>query len=463
MRELKKVAIVGAGFCGTMVAAQLLGKAEGNLEVHLIDRTGQFGKGVAYGTTDPSHLLNVPANRMSAFPAEPDHFRNWLARVPKLIPESEKGAMVFAPRRLYGQYLGDSLGEAKQRAQPGVTFTLHSEEVVGIEPSDSGYQLLFQSEKSLAVDHLVLAVGNFPTGKGSNEFVLDGRVIPTASPWETNPLHQISPDDDLLILGSGLTMVDTVITLKERGHRGTIRVISRHGLFPKTFELPQPFESNLSSEITSSLPAFAKQVRAEAKRAEALGLPWHSVMAALRPKTTQLWKSLMPATRARFLRHMRQYWDVHRHQIAPEVSAKITHWRERGEILFSSGRLKNVTIVDNATEVTIRERGSDVEKTFRVKHLVNCTGLDGHFGRLKHPFIEGLRRQGLIQPDPNGLGLETTAEGFVVNAKGTPAKNLFAIGAMRRGNLWESSAVPELRAHAEDLARTILAELRSPH
>ena len=64
-----------------------------------------MGKGVAYSTTEGVHLLNVPAERMSAISGEPSHFADRY--------EAEGGSRLgFAERRFFANYLGTVLDEA---------------------------------------------------------------------------------------------------------------------------------------------------------------------------------------------------------------------------------------------------------------------------------------------------------------------------------------------------------------
>src|SRR5689334_25025588 len=102
MKSKSSVAIVGGGFSGTILAAQL---ARRGIESILIEGSGRAGKGVAYSTTEPAHLLNVRAEGMSALAGDPGHFARRF--------EAEGGEpRGFAQRRLFGRYLGELLDEA---------------------------------------------------------------------------------------------------------------------------------------------------------------------------------------------------------------------------------------------------------------------------------------------------------------------------------------------------------------
>jgi len=441
---LRRIAVLGAGFSGTMVAVHLLAQTGTPVDVSLVERTGRWARGVAYGTHDPSHLLNVPAAKMSAFTSRPDHFAYWLQERPERLAgrSPTAAAAMFASRMLYGQYLEGLLREAQEHGPTGTRLTEYADEAVGIECAHSGVTVRLASGRCLEADRVVLALGNFPSGAGSV--------------WDQGALEHVRGGDDLLILGSGLTMVDTVITLKERGHTGRIHVISRRGLLPQTFAPIVSCQPALIPDEGQPLLKQVKRLRAEIRSAAAQGTNWQSVFASLRQTTPELWHALPPAERARFLRHLKAHWDTHRHQMSPEIGEKIHSWIARGELSVVAARLVSTCSAGGGFQATIRRRGRQELETIAIRHVINCTGVEGDFRRLAHPLIESLRSQGLIRPDPLGLGFETSAEGRVKDAAGTPSDLLLAIGSVRRGDLWESVAVPELRGQAEQLARIAL-------
>ncbi len=299
---------------------------------------------------------------------------------------------------------------------------------------------------------MVLALGNFPSGPQQS-----GKAITT---WEIDRFKQIGARDPVFIVGSGLTMVDTVLALKERNHSGQIYALSRHGLIPQTFEAATPYPTFLTPPAMKSALFVLRQIRKETEKAMESGSSWQSVIASLRANTSELWRAFPEKERSRFLRHLKSYWDTRRHQMAPEVARRIDLCKEDGSLKVLAGRVLAISGEEGGFRITIRRRGDSENESLWVKHVVDCTGLDGNFAEIKHPLIENLRTQGLIRPNIHGLGIDVTGEGRVINAKGFPSSTLFAIGSLRRGEMWESVAVPELRVQAQELAELLLNDAK---
>ncbi|RZJ33565.1 MAG: FAD-binding protein, partial [Brevundimonas sp.] len=289
---IQHVVIVGGGFSGAMLAARL---AEAGVAATVIDRTGNFGLGVAYSTPFEGHLLNVRSNRMTAVEGRPDDFVTWLtANAPERAdPEG------FAPRRLYGRYVQDRLA-AVETAYPGL-ITRVTGEVAAVE----GGGVRLTDGRIVAGDAVVLATGN-PAPKTASPNETAGRVI--GDPWAPGALDRIEPTDDVLVVGTGLTMVDVVLWLEARGWRGTARTLSRRGLIPRSHRL-RPDTATAPTEILLHAPPSQRLHEARRMAGET---GWRGVMEGLRPITTDLWRQADTATRARLVRHLRPWWDVHR-------------------------------------------------------------------------------------------------------------------------------------------------------
>ena len=320
----RSIAIVGAGFTGSVLAAHLLRGAQTPTSIHLIERAAAIGSGVAYSTPNSRHLLNVRAYNMSAFPDDPRHFLRWL------WARDEGGAIppsghAFVSRACYGAYIQDVLAEARASAPPHVTLNVVHGETVDILPRARGVHLRLSSGASLAADTVALCTGHFPPSPpaaATPEVLGTGRFI--TDPWDLPAVAAIDPDDPVLILGTGLTMVDTVLTLADQGHRGPVVAVSRRGLLPLAHEETRPFKSFLCPDV---MPRTVLDVlialKADVRRARAAGIDWRSAFDALRPYHHRIWRFLPLEERRRFLRHARPFWDVHRHRVAPEVGARI--------------------------------------------------------------------------------------------------------------------------------------------
>jgi uncharacterized NAD(P)/FAD-binding protein YdhS len=264
----------------------------------------------------------------------------------------------------------------------------------------------------------------------------------------------------VLLVGTGLTMVDTVLSLAERNHEGRIHALSRHGLLPhvhrpgvavgRSVEFPQPLR----------IRAILRALRREARSAREVA-DWRGVVDALRPRTASLWRDLPEPERRRFLRHLRSFWDVHRHRMAPGVYETLEQLQRAGLLRVHAARVRSFRLMDGGwVEARVRPRGLAREVTFRVQHVINCTGPDASIAR-GHPLLRGLLEAGLVRADALGLGLATDADGALLDAEGRASGVLFTLGPLRRGDLWESTAIPEIRVQALALARRLLERLAS--
>lgn len=456
IEQLWDVLIVGGGASGTLLAAQLLRNAPSPLRVALLERSPRVGPGLAYSTPSESHLLNVPAGRMSAFPDDPEHFLRWSRRVE---PGTQPGD--FVQRQRYGQYLEAVLREARAAAAPGVGLEIIPGEAVSLSQGEGSARVVLADGSVLEARTVALAVGNaLPADLPVEDGGLYASPRYIRSPWTEGALLRVQPHHPVLLIGTGLTMVDTVLSLAERNHEGRINAISRHGLLPHVHRpgvvagppvsVPEPHR------VRSVLGALRHEARRLSEDAD-----WRGVMDAVRPQTASLWRGLPLPERRRFLRHLRSFWDVHRHRMAPGVHDILQQLQSVGVLRVYAARVRGFQVTDEGWVMArVRPRGTSREATFRVKHVINCTGPDACIGR-GHPLLRGLLEAGLVQADGLALGLATDAEGALLDAGGRASDRLFTLGPLRRGDLWESTAIPEIRGQALALSRRLLAELAS--
>ena len=449
--HLPTIAIVGAGASGTLTAVQLLRRASHPLRVLLFERAPASARGVAYGTTFDDHLLNVRAGSMSGFPDDPPCCVNWLhARGVASAPTD------FVSRRLYGEYLGETLDEAKRAAAEGVKLQVRNDEVVGIGSDSTTIQL--RDGEEIHADRVVLALGNFAPRSLLRNQPSDPRV--QDDPWASSATAQLDPDAAVLLVGTGLTFVDVVLSLLvQRGHRGPIYAVSRRGLLPQVHADVSPYPRTWTDdELVPTARGLLRAVRTEVREAAARGADWRSVVDSLRPATQRAWLRASPAERERFLRHVQPYWDTHRHRIASQVGAVLAGALESGQLRTMAGRL--VSIEPNSegvhVEVALRRGG---QWSAEVARVINCTGPAADLRAAGVWLVSGLLESGLVRQDPLRLGLETAKEGRVVDAHGSPSRTLFAVGPLRKGALWESTAMPEIRVQAAELAELLLREV----
>jgi uncharacterized NAD(P)/FAD-binding protein YdhS/glyoxylase-like metal-dependent hydrolase (beta-lactamase superfamily II) len=462
--EIPVIAIIGAGFSGTLVAVNLLKTSTQPLMIKLIERREQIGMGIAYGTDTNCHLLNVSAGNMTAFPNDSGHFLRWLyynySELSAFLP-NEITASTFIPRKVYGLYIQSILEEALATSPHHVKLERVNDEVIALEKIQTSKseraRIFLRSQGAIAADKVVLAIGNSP-----NTLPQDSDHIRNA--WSSAALEDLDPSDDVLLIGNGLTMVDMVLSLHERQHRGKIYAISRRGLSPQRHQVTKPYAAFLTVEDApkTSLGLW-RCLRAEVKKAVLDGYDWRAVIDSLRPITQQLWQQLPLREQQRFLRHAVPYWDVHRHRIAQQVAEVLDQLLASGQLAIAAGRIQKQQQDENGVTVVIQPRKNKAETqssyTLAVKRVVNCTGVAADYRKSPHPLVESLRSQTLIHPNPIGLGIASAANGALLNGTNKPSNLLYTIGTPRKGDLWETIAVPELRGQAQALAETLLRSL----
>lgn len=441
------VAIIGGGFSGTTLAAQLVRRSGGNVSVVLIERAARLGRGVAYGTPCEEHLLNVPASKMTAFPDDPEHFLRWAGsnHDPNVRPGD------FLPRLVYGRYVESLLKQEIER-HPGQLENVQDEAVSLTRVGDTA-EIGLRSGRTVFADKVVLALGNFPPGDPR----LPGRTPHSqryvSNPWKPSALGDVAQDKSVLLIGSGLTSVDAAITLRRRGFRGTIHILSRRGQLPQTHKATTVWPPFWDGESPRTVRGLLRLIRTQVEAAEKTGSGWRAVVDSLRPFTQEIWRSLSFKERRRFLRHVRPYWDVHRHRVAPVIGDRLASEIQDGQIEVHAGRIKAYAEDVDGVDVSYRDRKSERVQRLRVDRVMNCTGPESDCRKLDDPLLADLVRQELVQPDPLFLGVDVSRDGALIDAHGAASNLLYAIGPIRKGSLWESIAVPELRVQVSELSK----------
>lgn len=459
------IAIIGAGFCGTTLAVHLLRRPPVTpLNVVLINRSGLLARGVAYGTRTASHVLNVPAARMGALPGdEEDGFLQFARR-----QDPKVGGASFVARRTYGDYLETLLTEAAMRASNGCRFRAVVGDVNRIQPlASGGARILLGNGDVVAADKVVLSMGNYapsdpPVAAGQRAFYSSPRYV--GNPWKPDALWVVKPEQPVLLIGTGLTMLDIALDLRERGHQAPIYTLSRRGLMPqphRDLETPPVYDEQLPRRMLARPTArnYLRAVRSAIIVHMRAGGDWRDVIGALRAVTPQLWQALPLPERQRFLRHVRPYWETHRHRCAPDLGRRLQAEIDAGELTVLAGRLMAYDEDAEAVRVQWRRRGSRTLEQLTVGTVINCTGPDTDTRKLRDPLIAGLRDDGLLRPDRLGLGFEVDARYALCDHDGAATPWLHCVGPFLKYRDWEATAVPELREHVAALAEVLHREL----
>jgi uncharacterized NAD(P)/FAD-binding protein YdhS len=444
-RTRTRVAVIGGGASGVLTAINLLVRSDDpGLEVVVHEASGIVGRGVAYGTNDQRHLLNVRARHMSAFPDAPSDLLDWALRTGR-----SSDPQGFLPRADYAIYLQDRLADVADDR-----LRIRAGRVLDVRPSGSGFEIVTERATSSA-DAVVLCHGNQPPRPLATA---DGAVLPdaawhVANPWELARLRTLPADARVVVVGTGLTGIDTAITLLEDGPERHVTLVSRNGLLPK------PHVGQAHTAWVTKVPddavtadAIAAAVAEECRAADERGVGWRAVVDGLRPLTQELWRRLPVAERRRFLDVHARDWEVRRHRMAPEVALRVQSYRYDDRLVVHTGSLHAVEDLGERCRVTTAPGRPPVE----VDAVVNCTGPLADVRRSTDPLLRALVARGTVVPDPLALGIDATVDGAVRGTGGRVVDGLFVVGPPRKGTLWESTAIPEIRAQAAQVASAVV-------
>ena len=444
MEQRRTVAVIGAGFSGLLTALHLVADPLGP-SVRLIERARSFGRGAAYSTGNPDHLLNVRVANMSAYPDDPEHFTRWLA-----THEGWSSHGGFVTRGVYGDYLQDLLRQALEHTAAG-RLLLEQDEAVDVRPAGQGWRVRLALGREIEAQAVVLALGVLrptPPAAATGALLTSPRYI--GDPWD--PAARLEEAaDDVLLTGTGLTMIDAAVTLWRPGRR--FWAISRRGLVPRAHA---PVAANIPELNAAGSP---REILAAVREASGDG-QWRETIDALRPKVRGIWENWSQTQRGSFLRHLRPWWDVHRHRLAPSVARRIGLLIRSRELVVRAGEITGLTPNREGIEVTWRPRGGTLTRRLSVDAVVNCAGLLGDLERAQEPLLQRLLARGHIRPDPCRLGAEVDPTSRLIGADGASKHGLYAVGPLTRGAFWEITSVPDIRTQAAEAAQAIVSGLR---
>lgn len=454
-RPAPVIVVIGGGFSGAMTAANLLRGATGALDIILIEPRPRVGLGVAYSTNDPGHLLNVPCEEMGARPDDVGGFRRWAEQTFGSVPSG-----AFLPRADYGRYIEAELAEAVKHAHPAARLTRRSAEAQRVEHRGDAARVHLSNEAPIDADVVVLALGSGPPRVPTAFQPLLGATDRLAiSPFAPGVLEAIAPDDRVLMLGAGLTMYDLAISLASRNFAGSLLAVSRRGL---SHAVHAPHERPAwAAEWAATLAGsgstreLVRRVREAVERARDEGKDWRGVIDAMRPYHQSIWRNLSMTERGCFFRHVSARWDVHRHRCAPEIGAVIASLRERGTLEVLAGRVISCALDGDELAVEIESRSDGMRRVRRFDRIVLCAGPEADVMRWRMPLMRNLLAEGLLAPDELRLGARANEQGMAISRDGADTPWLRIVGPLRKAQLGESTAVPELRVQAAAVAEDI--------
>ncbi|QDT65261.1 FAD/NAD(P)-binding protein [Calycomorphotria hydatis] len=459
---MRTVAIVGGGFSGTMTAVNLVRCSESPLRVIIINAHRPFGRGTAYGTSRPEHLLNVAARNMSAFPDYPTHFFDWLRSRNEFdhLPDDVLRE-TFAPRQVYGDYIRGLvmtyLHPVDRRSHVQIETVQAQVNAIHVINGDSA-QILLENGEQITADNVVLATGNQPPASFPATSPLQHDPRYCADPWD-NWLEQLPPPGGrIVLLGTGLTMVDVVVTLSQLKWQGKIVAISRHGMLPQCHFRGVAYPDYVPDNVEElGLSGMVKLVEHHCERLRQMSQNPAIAIDKLRPHTQRLWASLSVDEKIRFLEKYATRWNCLRHRIAPSIHEHLTDALDDGRLTIVPGSIEKIAPEEDAIAVLLTGANSEEQKVAG-DLVINCTGPQSRFSRTHVPLFQQLLQAGLVRTDELDMGIDVTEDFNVIGEDGVPSLCLYAMGPLLKGSLWETTAVPELRGQTLRVAQTILEQ-----
>jgi len=487
----QKIGIIGGGFAGTMTVVQIVLQTQlveknynNDLEIFIFNQKESFNKGIAYNSYSDEHLLNVNTIKMSAFPDQPTHFLDWVLKKEKFKKYDYNWlGSAYLPRRLYGEYLSQIWEDAIQKAiQKNISVFFIDSIVDSIEinntNSENKITISTQNETKTTVDKCIITTGNqiprSPIIK-NNSFYKSKNYF--QNPWQQNAVDNLNTQKSVLIIGNGLTMVDIVLSLLEKKYlsdfEGKIYSISPNGftILPhrnngiKYMQFVEDLEKLTSNfSIPLSLLEVVKLVNKHIKLVRSLGLSAESVIDSIRPYTQMIWRNLSDKEKKIFMSRLRHLWGVARHRIPLHIHDKIQRLRIEGKLQVYSGKLIDIneSIKDGkeCIEVEYFDKKEKITKTIKVGRIINCTGAETNLMNLEDDnFLKKCLSEGIITQDKLKLGICTNINTFqILDKNDNSYPNLFTIGSNLKGEIWESTAINELRSQAHLLAKQLISE-----
>ena len=448
------LAVVGGGYAGAVTVLETLRLARRPLQVCVVEPRAELARGVAYSTPDPEHRLNTRAKRMSLVAGDDDHFTRWAQAHALAVDWAEPvDEDSFVPRDWFGRYVAERLADAVQRSS---TTVEHLRAVALDLTTDlSGWSIHLRGESPVIARHVVVATGNLPRRQPA----LPGLDSPDARvmhAWDVGR-SAVNPDAPVLVVGTGLTMVDALLSLRARGHRGPIHAVSRHGALPLAHS---DLHGRAQPLLSRSLRVAARELRLGCELDKSSGRPWQWRIDANRHHAQALWIGLAPVEKRRFLRHARTLWDVHRHRIGEAIRARVDQQLGNGGLRVYRGR---VGVIEPGRESlrVILDHPDRSQTELHVGLLLNSLGFELDYRKTDAPLIQALLRSAVVRPGEQGLGLDTDATGRLKAGDGRPWPNLFTLGVSRIGQLWETTAAHEIRQQAAELAGALVQGLNA--
>lgn len=448
------VVIIGGGLSGAALASLLLSTRSAQIDVHLVGPLADPAWRHADGDAGLSRILNVPAGRMSLYSDGPEDFVRWVRHDGARLgwPQAASAnAASYLPRALFIRYIQAALekAEAWAAADRPAPLVRHAGRICQLAATADGRLMLeFDDGSSIVADTAVLAPG---VRAPAISFAVDGegaRFI--ADPRTKDALAGVRRNDRVLVVGTGLMMVEVIAALDRSGHRGPVTAVSPHGLLPRVRGVSEQVATVLTeADVRQGIRHVVGLFRAVIADGRA---DWRSAIDSLRPVLDLLWAALPPDDQDRLERHLRPFWEVHRHRMPAESADLLLRWAARGQIRIVAGRVLRLAQHPAGVDVMVQPRGARSAECWPVDRVVNCAAPAALFSAPRDELAESLLTAGLARPNRIGNGFDLASDGRLIDAAGHPRDNIFVVGQARLGHVFDETRISSLRPQLEALA-----------
>lgn len=453
---MKTITIIGGGASGALILINILKYfPSASVSIKWIEKSGEFGTGTAYSTDKDYHLLNVPANVMGLFHDYANDFFEWLLKKGYTYNEHD-----YVPRKIYGDYIKEHLF-ALLRKNHSVQLELIHAEIIDIQKENDRYILLQQNNKRIRTDSVILATGNFlPSNPVLKNMDYTENSNYFRNPWSNELNQNLKRTDDILIIGTGLTMVDKILDSYHQIHKGKIYAISRNGYLPFTHypcsrhqRYPDYTEELLNALDTMGLYVI---IRHHIDKGIKSGIDWRVVVDTIRPALPDIWDRLTLKEKKTFFRRVGSLWTVVRHRI-PVICADIIHLlKDKKQLHILAGRIKIIKQNEKGFLVTYTDKKENQRNEIQVQKIINCSGPQLNPANIDSVLFRNLLNKELVFVDELGLGFNATPDGKLLDKDNNVIPEFYTIGNGLKGVLFESTAIPEIRVQAYNLAKDLL-------
>lgn len=445
-----RIAIIGGGLSGTLVTCYLLKADRSPLTVYLFEKDNhQLSRGIAYRSSNQTHLLNVPAASMNIYGLPPGDFYQWLQKT----GYHSYSQTDFVPRYLFGNYLTE-LFEKTLKLNAKATVNIVNDEVVDVVKGENVVHIITKSGQSYPASRAILANGILPP---ADPFSVTDQVGQSqryqGNPWSVSSMDTFTKNQKITLIGTGLTMLDYAVALLNDERKFFITAFSRRGFLPLPHQSYNAYDfPGYSVTPTEDIGNLLKSIRNYYNSHKNKGLDWRALIDRIRTQAPQLWQALNDTSKKRFIRHLKPYWEIHRHRAPAKALAAIQKAIEENRFQLLKGRIQSVMNEDSGLLIKLVNSSGMTE--IRTDYLLNSSGLQQDISLTSDTLLKNLLERKYMIPDQTGLGVETDQSGALSCLSGE--KNIFTLGALRRASVFECTAAREISEQAFLLSEQLL-------